>query len=569
MATAFARVTRVVLSSLLLTALLSTGAVSQAATPPPGPVPGIGASLVDDAAELLVAVRRLQATSGAARRGSAVEGVPCGATSMQVVSSISGTGLDTTLSLTGDPRTFSLSSIPATWWANPPVTSPVWRLYFQGFMWAGYVVHTQDDPVVTSRVIDLAVEFTRVNRDTGTSTRGWDEGTNLRREQQLNCLYSLTQDPRLIPAITMSAAANMDMKRYYGLPNTPPHNHGLMANLALLESGTLLSKPTWRQVAISRLVRDSAGAFTPSGVSIEQASEYWRANSVAWAAVADLLEEQGTDETAAASAALRARLIKVTSALAYATTPTGVLVPYGDSSAMANDPTPQRLGVFRDDAAGIITGRWAWSDPNTSFYMIRYGGRRWAHGHEDRGSIVWQTRGVPVLIDPGKFSYDPGPYSTFAKAPLAHNTFIARGGARFVPTAAVVVAAKHFSGPAHTVVLSDKQYGAAHTRSLVVNNTARSLTVSDSSAFTRTTQTFQLDRGWALGARSADRKTARFAHAATGRTLIVRSTHPLALYRGSTAPVLGWTFPTYGHRYPTYQVLVYGGASVRTVFTVL
>lgn len=568
MAMALKRLIRIVLGALLLTGLLSTGSVSHAATTPPDPIVGPGASTPDDAAELLVAVRHLQATGGAAHRGAAAQAAPCGLTSMQVVSSISGTGLDTTVSLTGDSRTFTLKSIPASWWANPPVTSPVWRLYFQGFMWVGYVAHTQNDPVVTERLVDLALEFIAANPDPGISARGWDEGTNLRREQQLNCLYSLTQDARLIPAITMSAAANIDMTRYYGLPNTPPHNHGLMANLALLESGTLLGKPGWRQFAVDRLTRDSAGAFTPSGVSIEQASEYWQANAIAWGAVAGLLEAQGTPESTTTAATIRARLVKVSSALAHATTPTGVLVPYGDSNALANDPTPQRLGVFRDDAAGIITDRWAWSDPNTSYYLIRYGGRRWAHGHEDRGSIVWQTRGVPVLIDPGKFSYDPGAYSTFAKGVLAHNTFIPRGSGTFAPAAPVAVAATRFSGPAHTVVLSDKQYGAAHTRSLVVNNTTHSLTVADSSAFAKTTQTFQLDSGWVLRARSADRKTARFGHAATGRTLIITSSYPLALYRGSTSPVLGWTFPAYGHRVQTYQVLVYGGASSRTVFTV-
>lgn len=569
MTTAGVRAIRAAIAALVLGALLlSSGPLAAAATRAADPGAHPGASVTDDAAALLAAVRHLQTTSRSARLGSAGEDAPCGVTSMQVVTSISGTGLDTRISLTGSPRTFTLSSIPATWWANPPETSPVWRLYFQGLMWASPVVYAQDDPVVTSRVIDLAAQFVSANRDPGTSTRGWDEGTNLRREQQLNCLYSMTQDPRLVPAITMSVAANLDPKRYYGLPNSLPHNHGLMANLALLESGRLLGKPAWRQTAITRLMRDSAGAFTPSGVSIEQASDYWWANSIAWAAVADLLDEQGTREATSTAASIRTRLITVRSALAYATTPTGALVPYGDSNTAQHEPTPQRRGVFRDDAAGLITGRWTWSDPTTSFYLIRYGGRRWAHGHEDRGSIVWQTRGVPVLIDPGKFSYDPGPYATFAKAPLAHATLIPRGKATFVPSAAVTVSTTRFSGPAHTVVLRDKQYGAPHTRALVIDNAARSLTVSDSTTFARTTQTFQLDGGWAVRARSADRKTARFTHAATGRTLTVRSTYPLALYRGSTSPVLGWNFLTYGHRYPTYQVLVYGGTAVRTVFTV-
>ena len=218
MAMALKRLIRIVLGALLLTGLLSTGSVSHAATTPPDPIVGPGASTPDDAAELLVAVRHLQATGGSAHRGAAAQAAPCGLTSMQVVSSISGTGLDTTVSLTGDSRTFTLKSIPASWWANPPVTSPVWRLYFQGFMWVGYVAHTQNDPVVTERLVDLALEFIAANPDPGISARGWDEGTNLRREQQLNCLYSLTQDARLIPAITMSPGT----ARFATPPANPP-----------------------------------------------------------------------------------------------------------------------------------------------------------------------------------------------------------------------------------------------------------------------------------------------------------------------------------------------------------
>ena len=57
MAMALKRLIRIVLGALLLTGLLSTGSVSHAATTPPDPIVGPGASTPDDAAELLVAVR--------------------------------------------------------------------------------------------------------------------------------------------------------------------------------------------------------------------------------------------------------------------------------------------------------------------------------------------------------------------------------------------------------------------------------------------------------------------------------------------------------------------------------
>ena len=44
--------------------------------------------------------------------------------------------------------------------------------------------------------------------------------------------------------LLQSVTANLDVNRYYGLPKIHPHNHGVMANIALIGSADVLNQPT-------------------------------------------------------------------------------------------------------------------------------------------------------------------------------------------------------------------------------------------------------------------------------------------------------------------------------------
>ncbi len=105
-------------------------------------------------------------------------------------------------------------------------------------------------------------------------THGWEEGTNTRREQGLNCLVAATRNPALTRALRAAVAANLDMVRYYGPPYHPIHNHGTMANLALLDSATVLATPAWAKTAVTRLKAEMTGLFSPSGFTLEQSTAY-------------------------------------------------------------------------------------------------------------------------------------------------------------------------------------------------------------------------------------------------------------------------------------------------------
>lgn len=477
---------------------------------------------------------------------------------MGVVASSTGVGADRTLVLRTSPVSFSIGRVPSTWWKSPPVPTAVWRLYFRGLMWVSDVAlpaAAANDTAALDALITTAAQSVQANPDPGTSANGWDEGTNLRRQQALNCLYRLSGgDARLVPAIEATARANMDVNRYYGLPKNPPHNHGVMANLALLDAGDLLGRKLWRDTAAARLVRDSGGAFTASGLSIEQTAAYTRFNRDAWNQVADALATYPDPAISSQVATIRATTARATRALAYITAPDGNLVPYGDGDAGKAPITPQASGVLRDDAAGVLAGRWSWRDPATSFYLLRYGPRRWAHGHQDRTSLVWSTAGVPVLIDPATYSYDPSPYEAFSRAPLGHNVQIPRSRSLSL-SAGVALKATSLSGSVHGFTTTDALYGVLHTRNWAVDSARRRVTLTDTLGSVSTT-TLHLSPVWRLARTSLDKRALTFRNG-TGKQLVVTGTSPLSVYTGSTRPVLGWVFPSYEKRSQAPQVLMY------------
>ena len=173
-------------------------------------------------------------------------------------------------------------------WVRPPAGDSVRSLLVYGLSWLVPVLRsTKDAPDASRRLerIVSAVAATSTWRpDNGLSADPvWNEGAVLRREQTVNCLYELTRDRRLVPVLLTLARAGSDPARYYGPPRRLPHNHGLMSNLSLVETARLLQRADIRAFALARLEAAIRGAFTPSGLSIEQSTAYHVDNVMAWA----------------------------------------------------------------------------------------------------------------------------------------------------------------------------------------------------------------------------------------------------------------------------------------------
>jgi hypothetical protein len=464
---------------------------------------------------------------------------------------------------------FTVGQIPASSWRNPPSADPTWRLNYLGLMWMKSLARraAMDNQLhALTDLVSQVVAFHKENPDPKNSLYGWDEGTALRRLETENCLYSVSRSSRLIAGMTADANVLLG-SRYYGPPNFRVHNHGLMANIQLVRAATLIGKPTWKSTAISRMTSEAPQAFSKLGTSYEQSSMYQLTNASLWEQAATLLAETPGSESAAAA-------INKTVAAAYRiygwmTEPDGNIPQIGDSYEIAGRPIDLGDAVrsLKDDQAGWIIGRWGWTDPNATYYTLRYGPARFAHGHHDRaGGVTYSVNGVRVLVGPGAFTYDDtSNYKLYQINPQGQNVAIPSGGklGNGAATATSVI-----RGPNHRYSVSDTVYGLGHSRGVIVDRDLRHMVVSD--AFTGASvwrQSWHLDPQWALVAQNST--SIIFSHP-SGRRLTVTTTGRVSgVVQGITRPPAGWHFPTFGSRVWANEITIRNyGTACTTTFTV-
>jgi hypothetical protein len=472
----------------------------------------------------------------------------------------------------GAAAPFTVGQISAATWRQPPVADPSWRLNFQGLMWMRSLVRRaadDDQQQSLAALVAQAVEFHQDDPDPGTSTSGWDEGTSMRRLEVENCLYSVTEAAELIPGMTADAAVILG-KRYYGPPYAPVHNHGLMTNLQLVRAGGLLNKPAWTAAAVKRMTHEAPLAFSRSGLSYEQASGYQAVNASLWERAAQILA--ASPDTAAVAASLQTAVAAAWAAYSWETEPDGHIVQIGDSDETAGQAgSLSNPRVLRDDQTGTAIGRWSWTDPLTTYYTLRYGPPRRAHGHEDRaGGITWTTMGTRVLVGPGKFTYDKAsPWYVWTVGASSHNVAVPDGGTVHSGKAATLKAAT-VQAAAHAWTVTDDLYNVPHSRGVNINRDQHRVQVSDS--FSQTAlwrQHWHLAPGWKLTSGTIGGTALTFSHP-SGRKLVMTTTGRVSgILKGETNPINGWHFPVFGSKVPADDVIVrsYGGAST-TTFTV-
>ena len=461
---------------------------------------------------------------------------------------------------------FTVGAIPAASWRRPPVADVTWRLQFQGLMWMKSLARraAMDGQMQSlGALVSQAVVFHRQNPDPGNNNYGWDEGTALRRLETENCLYALSGSERLQPGMTADARVLLG-SRYYGPPNHPVHNHGLMANLQLVRAGDQLGVPSWKSTAIRRMTGEAPQAFSARGISYEQSSMYHGVGTSLWSNAVTVLRATPGSGTAAATVdkiVAKARIVNQ-----WLTEPDGVIVQVGDSDEIAGTAatltTPR---VLRDDQTGWVIGRWSWSDPNAVYYTVRSGPARRAHGQHDRGGgVTFSAAGVRVLVGPGRFNYDATDnYHAYQVSPDSHNVALPDGGR--VTSAGGRVTASVVQGPAHNWTVQDTMFGIAHTRGVNVNRDSATMKISDSYPAKKLwRQYFHLDPEWTRVSGGANGTKLVFAHPSGRRLTITTTGRVSSAVQGITRPPQGWHFPKWGNRVWAYEIVIrsYGRSSV-------
>jgi hypothetical protein len=466
---------------------------------------------------------------------------------------------------------FTVGAIPASSWRNPPVADPSWRLQYQGLMWMRPLARRaamDGQQQSLASIVDQAVKFHQQNPDPKSNLYGWDEGTALRRLETENCLYALTGAASLRAGMTADANVLLG-SRYYGPPNYPVHNHGLMANLQLVRAGDQLNMPTWKSTAIKRMTSEAPLAFSRVGTSYEQSSMYQNVNANLWDQAVTVLNESPGSEVAAATIAKTVSAARAV--YKWMTEPDGDIVQVGDSDqqpgVVSTWTTPR---VLRDDQTGWILGRWSWTDPNTTYYTVRYGPGRRGHGHHDRaGGVTWTTRGVRVLVGPGRYTYDAtSNYNAYQIGPQGQNVAIPDKGK--VTNNSGAVAAYVIQAPAHAWTIKDRMFSLDHVRGINVNRDQPAIRVSDSfPAASLWRQHWHLDPAWKLVSGGSNSTTLVFSHPSGKRLTMTTTGRVSSIVQGITRPPAGWHYPRMGSRVWAYEIVVRSyGRACTTTFTV-
>ena len=479
-----------------------------------------------------------------------------------------------TVSIFGQTTPVDLTTLDL---ADPHFPDPSRALWWRSLEWlaAVYLAGTPNLPMAGSAdpIADVAAAMAR-HPDPGSASRaalatanatGWDEGTNYSRERALNCIYALTNDDRLLPALASTVAANKDPVRYYGPPGKQVHNHGLLANLALIQTADLTHDPDLRAFAVARLTLSAPKAFSPFGFTYEQSTDYHDVNVRQWSNAAAIMAADPA-VPAATNRAIAAELLAARRIAGALIDPAGHTAAIGDSHpALVKRPTAQRTLVTRDDPGGVAVGRWSWTDPSTSWWAVRYGPAQTMHGHQDHGSILWSTLGVPVLVDPGFSTFDPtDPLTAWQKSPAAHNVAVPVADPYVRTTSRMLVLSR--TGRSDTIVVQNRSWQRAVVATAVVDDARHRLSMTQRVNANFATH-LHLAPGWTFHRHAG----LVWTFVSRNRVLTIATTAPprtTALLRGSTRPIGGWVLPSFGARQPANELVLGGTGTQSLVLTV-
>jgi hypothetical protein len=425
---------------------------------------------------------------------------------------------------------------------TPPVSDPTWALWYRALYWLVPVAveaYRHGDPADVA-LVQAYVDRYSVDPDPGSATAGalalafkvgWDEGTNLRREMVLNCLARITPSPTVSSLLEATIVANLDANRYYGLPQRHPHNHGAMANMTLMDTGDVLSRPTLIDAAQTRVLRDVSAVADRCGMTFEQSAGYQSFNASLWPQVSAALKRHGRT---AAAATVDAAISRLSSALGQLFRPDGQLEVIGDGvpiTTLEHGPPTAPLRMICT-ATGWVAARTSWL-PTASFYTLRFGPGRYAHGHADHGSVTWTRAGLPILEDVGGTTALSAAARAFVASNDAHNVLGVTGVSLSSATSLIRSSTTRYRD---LYVVRDSLSGITRTRSVRIAPDLPLLVVLDRASAT-TTRTFV--QRWHFDARFRwDSARARLTddRAVTGVvTLDLRSRLPATTSRSTTS----------------------------------
>jgi heparinase II/III-like protein len=463
-------------------------------------------------------------------------------------------------------------------WREDPLRDNNWKFQFHALRYVRYLVNAwrlTADARYRDRASFLLADWLRDNpRSAPASVWAWNDHSTAWRAT----IYACAFDPLGKPSWGGNAMllhgrvlADPNFYVYHG-------NHALNQNIGLLDVGCRLGRTDWTSLARDRLGRLIVESIDSQGVTNEQAPEYQYYNYSRYMAARRRLE-------ACASVPLSfSRLTRMPPFMAYATLPNGRYELIGDTKEMdapvvrgtiaeyaatagASGPKPpSTLAVY---SAGFAFGRSGWGEHrpfrDEVAWSVRYGPRRIYHGHLDAGALTLFGYGSRLLMDSGKYTFNPGPYRTYFGGRSAHNV-ITVDGVPYDTSRASYRSALRTSATHYEIGVRHNGYpGVTSVRRVIFSRRLNYLLVYDqllSSTTHRYRQLWHLREDANPSVISGVVRTQR----ARGNVLIrqLYGTSSVRIVRGATNPIQGWLSYTLGIRLanPTVEY-VKSGASTR------
>ncbi|WP_225878843.1 heparinase II/III family protein [Spongiactinospora rosea] len=443
-------------------------------------------------------------------------------------------------------------------WRWSPYKNRSWDMVFHSLRWMGRLVADYElngKESYLRRAREIAKDWVDDNPRGGrnTSPYAWQEHPIALRAPALVCLSKHVGDDWLKKSLAEHGRMLADPRLY-----EKGHNHGIDQDIALLGVGCRYGRDEWSKLAIRRLTETVILDVDSQGALREQAPRY--------AIYVHQRLKVAIDNIKACDRAVPAQITKRWNSLetfiAHATQPNGNMVPIGDGGADVRpagyDAPTQKVKVF--GSSGYVFGRSSWKDEKDSaFYSIRFGPGLKYHGHEDHLGVTYFAQGRDVLVDVGFHSYENTPYRRWTMSPQAHNVPVVAGAAFRGGTPSKLVKSST-GGSRQSYRLTDRAYGVARTRSVLVNHGDDLMAVLDTAAGkSKISNIWHFDLGLTAAAPGGGRVVLRDKDwKATLVQVALPSCRPvsgLKVVRGANNPIQGWVSPSYLKKTPAPAVL--------------
>jgi hypothetical protein len=219
--------------------------------------------------------------------------------------------------------------------------------------------------------------------------------------------------------------------------------------------------------------------------------------------------------------------------------------------------------------AGYLFVRSGWGEDRAprdeTFLSARWGPAPRFHGHADGTALTVAAWGTRLLVDPGAYSYTPGPIRSFFKGRTGHNV-VTVDGLTWSTRVATTLVARHESTRAVDLTMRTAGYaGVTQTRRITWSRGLDVILVDDrvQSATVHTVrQLWHLINGSAPRVDGTTVRTQRERGNVTIQQLVGRPT--IRIVTGRTSPVQGWISYHYGTKVAApVEEAVQRGTSVR------